>query len=179
VAAAAPKLPFYYYHMPGMTGVNIPVREFLALAPSQIPNFVGVKFTHEDLGDYADSYALAQKRYSMLFGRDEILLSGLQIGAEGAVGSTYNYAAPLYHQLMTALAAGDLATARARQTQAREFIDIMNGLGGLPAGKAIMKFIGVDCGPVRAPLSRIDAAREAELHQKLTAIGFFTYASRG
>lgn len=179
VAAAAPKLPFYYYHMPGMTGVNIPVREFLALAPSQIPTFVGVKFTHEDLGDYADSYALAQKRYSMLFGRDEILLSGLQIGAEGAVGSTYNYAAPLYHQLMTALAAGDLATARARQTQAREFIDIMNGLGGLPAGKAIMKFIGVDCGPVRAPLSRIDAAREAELHQKLTAIGFFTYASRG
>jgi N-acetylneuraminate lyase len=178
VAAAAPNLPFYYYHMPSMTGVNIPVREFLAVAPARIPNFVGVKFTHEDLADYADSYALAQKRYSLLFGRDEILLSGLQIGADGAVGSTYNYAAPLYHQLLAALAAGDLETARARQAQAREFIDVMNGLGGLPAGKAIMKFIGVDCGPVRSPLSRIDEAREAELHRQLTAIGFFTYASR-
>ena len=179
VAAAAPKLPFYYYHMPGMTGVNIPVRDFLALAPAQIPTFVGIKFTHEDLVDYADSYALAKNRYSMLFGRDEILLSGLQIGAAGAVGSTYNYAAPLYLQLMAALAAGDLETARARQAQAREFIDIMNGLGGLPAGKIIMKFIGVDCGQVRAPLSRVDEAREAELHRQLTAIGFFGYASRG
>jgi N-acetylneuraminate lyase len=178
VAAAAPELPFYYYHMPAMTGVHIPVREFLAVAPGQIPNFVGVKFTHEDLGDYADSYALAQKRHSLLFGRDEILLSGLQIGAEGAVGSTYNYAAPLYHRLMQAFAAGDLETARARQAQARQFIDIMNHLGGLPAGKTIMKFIGVDCGPVRAPLSRVDEAREAELHRQLSAIGFFEYACR-
>ena len=178
VAAAAPKLPFYYYHMPSMTGVTIPVHEFLAGAADVIPNFVGVKFTHEDLVDYAASCAAAGDRFSLLFGRDEILLSGLQIGGDGAVGSTHNYAAPLFNRLLQALAAGDLAAAQAYQARARQFIDIMNGLGGLAAGKCIMKFIGVDCGPVRLPLSRIDEAGEAELHRQLSAIGFFDYASR-
>lgn len=178
VAAAAPKLPFYYYHMPSMTGVTIPVHEFLASAADVIPNFVGVKFTHEDLVDYAASCAAAGDRFSLLFGRDEILLSGLQIGGSGAVGSTYNYAAPLFNRLLQAFTAGDLAAARAHQAQARQFIDVMNNLGGLSAGKTIMKFIGVDCGAVRQPLTRLDEAREKELHRQLSAIGFFEYASR-
>jgi N-acetylneuraminate lyase len=178
VASAAPNLPFYYYHMPAMTGVAISVREFLAQADGQIPTLVGVKFTHEDLQDYAAAKACANGRYSMLFGRDEILLSGLELGAPGAVGSTYNYAAPLYHRIMRAFAAGDLESARRDQARAREFIDIMNRLGGLAAGKAIMKLIGLDCGPMRLPLTSLGAPQEAELHRQLNAIGFFDYASR-
>lgn len=178
IAAAAPDLPFYYYHMPAMTGVTVPVREFLAQVNGQIPSLMGVKFTHEDLLDYADARAFAGQRYSLLFGRDEILLSGLQLGAPGAVGSTYNYAAPLYHRIMHAFAAGDLENARRDQTRAQQFIDIMNRHGGLPAGKTIMKFIGIDCGPVRLPLRSLTPATEASLRAELEACGFFEYASR-
>ena len=178
VAAAAPKLPFYYYHMPAMTGVMIPVRDFLNQVNGQIPNLVGVKFTHEDLADYAESKEIGNGRFSILFGRDEILLSGLRLGAPGAVGSTYNYATPLYHRIMRAFAEGNQAAAEQDQKRAQQFIDIMNRLGGLPAGKSIMKFIGVDCGPVRLPLTRLDAGREEELRRQLQAIGFFEYASR-
>jgi N-acetylneuraminate lyase len=178
VASAAPKLPFYYYHMPAMTGVAIPVRDFLNQVGNQIPNLVGIKFTHEDLADYADSQKAVNGRYSMLFGRDELLLSGLRLGAPGAVGSTYNYAAPLYHRIMRAFAAGDQAAAEQDQARARQFIDIMSRAGGLSAGKAIMKLIGVDCGPVRLPLTRFAASREEELRQQLQAVGFFDYASR-
>jgi len=178
IAAAAPGLPFYYYHMPAMTGVNIPVRDFIAETAGRIPNFAGIKFTHEDLADYADSRQRAQGRHRLLFGRDEMLLSALEIGAEGAVGSTYNYAAPLYLRLMQSFAAGDLEAARTRQAQAREFIAIMNSLGGLPAGKAIMKLIGIDCGPVRQPLRSLEPAAEIVLRTKLEACKFFEYASR-
>ena len=59
-----------------------------------------------------------------VFGRDEILLSGLRHGAPGAVGSTYNYAAPLYHRIMRAFAAGDVAAAEQDQARAQEFIGI-------------------------------------------------------
>jgi N-acetylneuraminate lyase len=178
VASAAPGLPFYYYHMPSMTGVTIPVREFLAQVNGQIPNLSGIKFTHEDLLDYSDSKTFADGRYSMLFGRDEILLSGLQLGAPGAVGSTYNYAAPLFHRMMRAFAAGDVESARQHQARAQEFIDVMNRLGGLPAGKSIMKLIGVDCGPVRLPLRSLTAAEELTLRAGLDACGFFGYASQ-
>ncbi|MES1194761.1 MAG: dihydrodipicolinate synthase family protein [Opitutus sp.] len=178
IAAAAPDLPFYYYHMPAMTGVDIPVRHFLRDAHGRIPNLVGVKFTHEDLLDYADARAFANGRYSLLFGRDELLLSGLQLGAPGAVGSTYNHAAPLFHRIMRAFAAGDLEAARHDQARARQFIDIMNRHGGLPAGKTIMKFIGVDCGPVRLPLRSLSPQTEAAFRAELEACGFFEYASR-
>lgn len=178
IAAAAPDTPFYYYHMPAMTGVTIPVRDFIAALDDQIPNFAGVKFTDEDLVDYADSRALAKNRYTVLFGRDEILLSALRLGAPGAVGSTYNYAAPLYHRIMSAFAAGDQASAERDQRRARQFIDIMNRYGGLPAGKTIMKFIGVDCGSVRLPLRALTAQAEISFRTELEACGFFDYASR-
>jgi N-acetylneuraminate lyase len=178
VAAAAPDLPFYYYHMPAMTGVRIPAADFLAHANDRIPTLAGVKFTDEDLLDFTRTREFGGGRYTMLFGRDEILLSALERGAHGAVGSTYNYAAPLYHRIIAAHTSGKLDEARQHQQRALQFIDILNEFGGLPAGKAIMKFIGVDCGPVRLPLTTLDPAKETELHRRLTAIGFFEYTSQ-
>lgn len=178
VAAAAPALPFYYYHMPVMTGVNVSVMDFLAHAEGQIPSLVGIKFTHEDLFDYSRASRFANGRYSILFGRDEILLAGLSLGATGAVGSTYNFASPLYLSLMRAFAAGDLAKARAEQAKSQEFIAIMSQAGGIVAGKAAMKMIGIDCGPVRLPLRALTPAQEAKLRTDLEGIGFFDYVSK-
>lgn len=176
VAAASPRLPFYYYHMPGMTGVTIPASEFLTEAASRIPNLAGVKFTHEDLTDFGRCTGHNGK-YNVLFGRDEILLSGLELGARGAVGSTYNFAAPLYNRIIDAFDRGDLAAARRDQMRAVEFIAVLERHGGLPAGKAVMKLIGVDCGPVRLPLRALTERDEASLREGLERIGFFDYAS--
>lgn len=178
VAAAAPDVPFYYYHMPAMTGVAIPASDFLAHTNGQIPSLAGIKFTHEDLNDYRKARALGGDRYDVLFGRDEILLSGLELGATGAVGSTYNFAAPLYLRIIDALKRGDTETAQREQEKARAFIDVMHRFGGLPAGKAIMKFVGLDCGPVRLPLRTLTERDEAGLRQALEQINFFEHASR-
>lgn len=178
VAAAAPKLPFYYYHMPAMTGVTIPVTEFLHQTNGQIPTLAGVKFTHEDLMDYGQAAEVANGRYAMLFGRDEILLAGLSMGAVGAVGSTYNYAAPLFLNLMRGYAAGDIQTARREQAQARRFITIVHRHGGLAGGKMVMKLIGLDCGPVRLPLRQPTPAQEQSLRNELEQIGFFDYCCK-
>jgi N-acetylneuraminate lyase len=178
IAAAAPQLPFYYYHMPAMTGVNLAVADFLAAAGDQIPTLVGIKFTHENLMDYQRSGVFAGGKYAMLFGRDEILLAGLSLGAAGAVGSTYNLAAPLYLKLMKAFAAGDLAAARADQARAQAFIAVLHEHGGLSAGKAAMKLIGIDCGPMRLPLRSLSAEQSARLKAALEGVGFFEYCCR-
>lgn len=177
VAAAAPRLPFYYYHMPSMTGVRISAADYLTRARGRIPTLAGVKFTDEDIVDYAATHALAQDQYDVLFGRDEILLSGLDRGATGAVGSTYNFAAPLYLEIMRATQAGDRAAAMKGQAEAQAFITVMHRHGGLPAGKAMMKMIGVDCGPVRPPLRNLTPAAEVALRAELEELGFFSYAS--
>jgi N-acetylneuraminate lyase len=178
VAAAAPALPFYYYHIPALTGVSLPVAEFLAAAGPRIPNLAGVKFTYEDLRDLQAGLALENGRYQVLFGRDEFLLSGLVLGCEGAVGSTYNFAAPLYQRLLTAYRAGDLARARLEQRHAAEFIAVMCRHGGLPALKTMMKLAGFDCGPVRLPLRILTAAEADALRRDLSAVGFFEHGVR-
>lgn len=178
VAAAAPRLPFYYYHIPSITNVTIPTSAFLAAARHRIPNLAGIKFTHEDLEDYAATRAIGGKDHDVLFGRDELLLEGLRAGATGAVGSTYNYAAPLYQSLIAAFRSRDLETAASEQAKARAFIDVMIKFGGLPAGKAIMKLIGIDCGPVRLPLKRFRPEDEQLLRRGLEAVKFFEFCSK-
>ena len=128
--------------------------------------------------DYANARAFAGGKDALLFGRDEILLAGLGFGAAGAVGSTYNFAAPLYLGLMRAFAAGDLETARREQARAREFIGVLHRHGGLVAGKAAMKFIGLDCGSVRLPLRTVPPEQETRLRAELQQVGFFEYCCK-
>ena len=180
VASAAPTLPFYYYNIPSMTGIDYPVVDFLAQAQDRIPSLAGVKYTHENLPDYKACVAYAQGRYDILFGRDELLLEGTDAGALGAVGSTYNYAAPLYLRLLAARAAGHASEARTLQDTAIKMIAICNSIGvtHLAASKALMAMLGVDCGPVRLPLAQPDATQLATLRTRLNEIGFFDFAGR-
>jgi N-acetylneuraminate lyase len=180
IASAAPGLPFYYYHIPSMAGVDIEVADFLAKGSGRIPNLAGAKFTHEDLMDFGRCVRLADGAFNMLFGRDEILLSALAHGARGAVGTTYNYAAPLYLRLMEAFDAGDMDGARSEQARAVEMIEILTKAGGpLSCGKAVMKMLGVDCGPPRPPLRSPSGEEAAALRAELERIGFFEYCMRG
>ncbi|MCS7303738.1 MAG: dihydrodipicolinate synthase family protein [Thermoguttaceae bacterium] len=164
IAQASPKVPFYYYHIPSMTGVQIAVPEFIRQAKETIPNFAGVKFTHEDLAEYQRAVE-TDKRLDILFGRDELLLSGLQAGAYGAVGSTYNFAAPLYQALIQAYRQSDLIRAQQLQQEACRMIDLCREAGGhiLAAFKALMAWVGVDCGPARPPLRNLSIQQKERL----------------
>ena len=155
IASAAPATPLYHYHMPAMSGSQIRVADLLAAAGERVPTLAGVKYTHEDLHDFRRATITAGGRFDCVFGRDEILLAGLALGARGAVGSTYNYAAPLFQRLIDAFARGDLAAAQAWQDRAQALVEILIAHGGgVTVGKALMAARGLDLGPCRAPLQR-------------------------
>ena len=147
LAGMAPELPFYFYHMPSVSGVALNVTGFLDKAGQRVPNLAGIKFTHENLLDYFEALRLDDGRYDLLWGRDEILLGALVMGARGAVGSTYNIFAALYHRLISAFEAGDLTTAREAQAQAVICINKLAATGHFFAAlKAVLRAQGV---PIR------------------------------
>jgi len=154
VAAAAPDLPFYFYHMPSMNGVNLSIADFLPRAAERIPNLAGIKFTHEAMGDYFSALRVSGGRFDVLWGRDEMLLGALAMGAEGGVGSTYNVIAPVYLKLIEAFQRGDLMAARNYQAQAIVFIDALVATGNFfVALKAALRAQGIPITPaVRLPL---------------------------
>ncbi|MCF3109372.1 dihydrodipicolinate synthase family protein [Niabella sp. CC-SYL272] len=178
VAAAAPQTAFYYYHIPVLTGCNISMYDLLKAVDGSIPNFAGIKYTHEDFMDFLSCMYLDHGRYDMLWGRDENMLSALALGSFGAVGSTYNYAAPLYHQLIDAFKTGALEKARDLQYLSIEMIRLLGKYGGIATGKAFMKLAGVDCGRFRLPVSNMNDAAFESFKQEAAAIGFENFRSR-
>jgi N-acetylneuraminate lyase len=83
------------------------------------------------------------------------VLSALVLGCRGAVGSTFNYAAPLYHDLFKAFDEGNFKDARKLQQLSVDMITMLGKYGGISTGKAYMKFIGLDCGKFRSPVKNM------------------------
>jgi N-acetylneuraminate lyase len=156
VGEAVPEMPLYFYHIPVLTGVSLPMSAFLEKISAMLPNFAGIKFTHEDFMDFLTCLNFKGGYYDMLWGRDECMLSALVLGCRGAVGSTYNYAAPLYHSLIDAFSRGDLVKARQLQQKAVDMISLLGKYGGIAAGKAFMRYVGIECGEFRLPVKNID-----------------------
>lgn len=175
IAAAAPATPFYYYDIPSMTGLSHSMPDFLEEAPVRIPTLVGLKFTNPDLMSYQYLLRAGGGKWDVPFGVDEHFLGACAMGARGAVGSGFNFAAPIYQRLLKAFAAGDLATAREEQFRGVQLIKLFGRHGYMGAAKATMQMLGVDVGPARLPSGSLDAAQAATLRGELEALGYFEW----
>lgn len=176
IAEAAGGLPFYYYHIPRMTAIDLDMAQLLQRAPETLPTLQGIKFSNPDFDMLRTCLELAGDRYDILFGVDEMLLAALQLGVKGAVGSTYNFAAPLYNAVIEALQSGDMDKARACQWLAADMVRVVWKYRGMAALKAMMPMIGLDCGPARLPIETLTPEESAAMKQELDALGFFEYA---
>lgn len=175
IASAAPELPFYYYEIPTMTGLTLSPSEFLAQAADRIPNLAGIKFTSSNLMEYQLCRASHDGRFDIPFGFDEMMLGALAFGATGAVGSSFNFAAPIYNRLIAAFQSGDLIAAREEQMRSVRTIQKLAARGYMGAAKATMKMLGVDVGPARLPCGNLDEAQTQALRAELDQMGFFEW----
>jgi N-acetylneuraminate lyase len=171
LAAAAPDTPFYFYDIPVMTGVAFPMVDFLEQAAAKIPTLAGLKFTNLDLMTFQRLLRVGGGRFDVLFGFDEQLLAAVVLGAKAAVGSSYNFASPMYNRLLAAANAGDFATARAEQYRGAELIVLMQKYGFLPSAKEIMRLRGVEMGSVRLPLAPLTTEQTTAFRRELAATG--------
>jgi len=175
IAAAAPRLPFYFYDIPSMTNVQLSMVRFLDLAKDRIPNLVGLKFTNSDLMTYQHLLQLDGGRWDVPFGCDEALLAATALGAKGAVGSTYNFAAPIYHRLLEAFHRNDLATAREEQYRSVRIVQKLFDTGYVGAAKETMAMIGVPVGPPRLPCASLSDAAKSLMRSDLEKMGFLDW----
>lgn len=171
VAEAAPSLPLYYYHIPRISGVGIRMIDLLERAERELPSFAGVKFSSFEFDDLLRCIRFGGGRYNILFGSDEMLLAGLAMGADGAVGSTYNFMGPYYKRVIEAYEAGDMQLAQEHQLAATCLVHAILEHGGNNAIKASMAILGADCGPPRAPLLALDGEAQQRLRASLAALG--------
>jgi N-acetylneuraminate lyase len=177
IAAVVPDMPFYYYHIPVLTGVGFAMYDLLKAVGGKIKNFAGVKYTHEDFMDFLSCMSFKDGKYDMLWGRDENMLSALVLGTKGAVGSTFNYAAPLYYDMIEAFKNNDLKKARSLQQLSIDMIRLLGKYGGIATGKAYMKVVGVDCGEFRLPVKNMDNDQFEQFKSDVAGLDFDAFKS--
>lgn len=175
ITEPAEGLPFYFYDIPSMTGVSIDTKEFVENAGVRIPSFAGVKYTNPDRDQLQAILALENHSPDMLWGCDEELLDGLELGCLGAVGSSYNFAAGIYHRVIEAFELGDKDGAKHWQSRSAALIDTLKSHGYMHSAKAVMEMVGVDCGPARPPLPQLTDEERSALHAELETLGFFEW----
>ena len=178
IAVEAPRTPFYYYDIPVLTGVTLPMEKFLTEAAARIPTLAGIKFTNPDLVSYRRSLDAAGSRFDLPWGVDETLLAALATGSRGGVGSTYNWAPQLYFDLIAAHSCGDLTESRRLQSVSIAMIDAIAATGFLGTAKALMTRLGVPVGPARLPLGNPSPAQIDALMIRLEALGFSEWGAR-
>jgi N-acetylneuraminate lyase len=176
IASGAPSLPFYYYHIPVLTGSSLDMVEFLSKAGERIPTLTGLKYTDTKLHEFMECFELENEKYDVVWGCDEMLLGALATGAKGAIGSTYNIAAPLYLQIIELFESGEIEQAREMQMLS---INIIRTIGNYPfhsGMKEVLSMLGVDCGTCRLPQQPLSKSDVLTLKDKLITIGFFDWS---
>lgn len=175
IAAAAPNLPFYFYHIPAFNGAFLPMVDFLKAVDGRIPNFAGIKYTFESIYEYNQCRLYKNGKYDMLHGQDETILPSLAMGgAQGGIGGTTNYNGRCLTGIIDAWKSGDLDKARELQNFAQDVINVIcHYRGNIVGGKRIMKLIGLDLGKNRTPFRNMTDEEEAAMKAELEAIDFF------
>jgi N-acetylneuraminate lyase len=176
IAGGAPKLPFYYYHVPLLTSVSLDPVELLSHVSAKVPTFAGIKYTAATIDELQTLIGMEGGRFDILFGRDEMMLSGLTAGAKGMVGSTFNFAAPLYCRLIEAFQRGDIDEARRWQELSVAMVRAIVRYRFHAGLKATVGLVGgPECGPNRLPIVPLTTQELASMRQELDAIGFFQW----
>ena len=180
IAAGAPELPFYYYHIPAFNGAFLPMVKLLETVDGRVPNFAGIKYTFESMYEYNQCRLYADGKFDMLHGQDETILPCLAMGgAQGGIGGTTNYNGRELVAIIDAWNRGDLEAAREHQNFSQEVINVIcHYRGNIVGGKRIMKLIGLDLGKNRIPFQNMTDEEEAAMKAELEAIGFFARCNK-
>ena len=180
IAAGAPELPFYYYHIPAFNGAFLPMVKLLEAVDGRVPNFAGIKYTFESMYEYNQCRLYADGKFDMLHGQDETILPCLAMGgAQGGIGGTTNYNGRELTAIIDAWNRGDLEAARDHQNFSQEVINVIcHYRGNIVGGKRIMKLIGLDLGKNRIPFQNMTDEEEAAMKAELEAINFFARCNK-
>lgn len=155
--ADAVELPVLMYYIPALSGVAVGLDVFDRLLPDH--RFLGVKFTGND---YFTFERLRQKYPDKILynGYDEMFLCGMAMGADGAIGSTYNVMAEKFIEMSRLCGEGKFAQALELQHEANGIIAdlIENGNVNGALKFALTELIGIPMGICRKPFG--DAPEE-------------------
>jgi 4-hydroxy-tetrahydrodipicolinate synthase len=164
-------LPVVLYNNPATCGgVSIDPETVARLA--ELPNVVGIKDSSGDLQNTIEIIRqTSPETFSVLVGRDTLILAALQAGAQGAIPASCNIAPDLCVGIYESFVHGEFEAARQFQARLHPVRMAMSLGTGNSAVKEAMALLGRGAGPMRAPVLPFGDAHKAKLKAILESAG--------
>lgn len=158
------KMKMLVYHIPAFSGVGMGVKEISSFLDDD--RFAGIKYTSGDFFTMERCKALYPDKL-IYNGYDEMLLSGLGMGADGGIGSTYNFMADKFVLIRKLFKEGKVDEARKVQNEANRIIAILCEIGVMQAEKEIMNQLGLDFGGCLPPFSNVNEEQKERIKNEI------------
>lgn len=148
--AQAAGMPVLIYNFPGNTHRPFDLSDPVTRKLFQSDFILGVKHTNQEVYQLERIRALNPK-LTVMNGYDETMVAGLALGADGNIGSTFNFMYPHYKKIYDLFRAGQIDAARALQVKANNIMAALCAVGLIPAIKWLLGDMGVPVGDPRRP----------------------------
>lgn len=154
-------IPIIAYNVPTRTCVDIPVSVYKRLSP--IANMVGVKEASSDVRKVTKICRECGKQFPVWSGNDDLAVPSIAVGAQGVISVMSNLLPAETQAMAQAALAGDLDTAAALQQELQTLVDLLFCEPNPIPVKAALKYIGLDCGGCRLPLTELSQENKKKL----------------
>ncbi len=164
------KAPIIMYSVASRTGCNIEPATVAELVKS-VDNIVGVKEASGNISQVAKIMELTDGNVDLYSGNDDQIVPLLSLGAKGVISVLSNVAPKETHDICEKFFQGDVAGSRELQIRALPLIEqLFCEVNPIPVKRAVT-LMGMDCGPLRMPLTQITAEHEKTLVKAMKDFG--------
>ena len=164
--AQAAGMPVLIYNFPGNTGKPFDLSDPVTRKLFQSDFILGVKHTNQVVYQMERIKHL-NPRLKIMNGFDETMVAGLALGADGSIGSTFNFMFPHYQRIYTLYRSGEGQAALEAQIKANNIMAALCEVGLIPAIKYVLTTMGIDAGVARRPFRMPTDEQKAMLDRVL------------
>ena len=116
---------------------------------------------------------LTKGKINVINGPDETLLLGLTAGADGGIGTTYNFNYNAIRNIYNLFKAGKIEEARREQENVCRVISLFHkGYRTIPATRALLEYMGYDVGDATFPFVKYSKEKKEEIVKAALAEGW-------
>lgn len=164
------KAPIIMYSVASRTGCNIEPATAARLI-KEVDNIVGIKEASGNISQVAKIMHLTDGKTDLYSGNDDQIVPILSLGGKGMISVLSNVAPQETHDICAKFFEGDVKGSLELQLKAIPLIEqLFCEVNPIPVKKA-MKLMGMDCGPLRMPLTELTPQHEESLAKAMTEFG--------
>lgn len=166
--ADAVSIPMMIYYNPA---AGFHINADIAAKMFEIDNVTAIKWTSSDYYQMMRLKDITNGEMNIINGPDEMLLMGLSAGADGGIGTTYNFMFDIIRGIYDNFVRGDIKTAREYQTRAIRIISVLLNYKIIPAAKAVLEAQGYAVGNATFPMKRYSDEEKAIIVAQMREAG--------